>query len=65
MARKGNKDRGIVFKDGAWWVRLYVNGQEKWYRADNKSQARALYSRIKSEQREGRYFPERFDRKMP
>ena len=64
MARRGNKDRGIVFKDGAWWVRLYVNGQEKWHRVDNKSQARAVYSRIKTEQREGRYFPEKFDRKQ-
>ncbi len=64
MARKGNRNRGIVFKDSGWWVRLYVNGQEKWYRTDNKTQARAVYSRIKTEQREGRYFPEKFDRKL-
>src|SRR5713226_7503711 len=56
MARKSGKDRGVVFKDGAWWVRLYVNGREKWYRADNKTQAKALYGRLKAEQREGKYF---------
>jgi hypothetical protein len=22
MARKGSKDRGVIFKDGKWWVRL-------------------------------------------
>ena len=63
MARPNGRDRGVVCKDGAWWVRVYINGREKWYRADNKSQARAVYSRIKTEQREERYFPEKFDRK--
>ena len=65
MARSGGKDRGIVEKpegSGVWWVRLYVNGREKWFRADNKSQARAVYARIKVEEREKRYFPEKFDR---
>jgi integrase len=60
MARKHAKDRGIVLKDETWWVRLYVNGREKWYRCDNKSQAKTLYCRIKAEIREGRYFPEKF-----
>ena len=55
-ARLGAKDRGIVFKESCWWVRLYVNGREKWYRADNKSQAKALYGRLKADQREGKYF---------
>ena len=66
MARLGARDRGIVEKpkgSGKWWVRHHVNGREKWYRADNKSQARAVYARIKTEQREERYFPEKFDRK--
>ena len=65
MARSGGKDRGIVEKpngSGIWWVRLYVDGREKWFRADNKSQARAVYARIKVEEREKRYFPEKFDR---
>jgi len=60
MARLNGKDRGVVYKDSAWWARLYINGREKWYRADNKSQAKALYGRLKGEIREGRYFPERF-----
>src|SRR5713101_6670506 len=60
MARKSGKDRGVVFKDGAWWVRLYVNGREKWFRADNKTQAKTLYGRLKAEIREGKYFPEKF-----
>src|SRR5438094_10465851 len=62
MARPGARDRGVVLKDGCWWVRLYVNGREKWYRADNKSQARALYGRLRAEVREGTYFPEKFSR---
>jgi integrase len=63
MARPGGKDRGIVEKpkgSGKWWVRLFVNGREKRYRAENKSQAKALYGRLKAEIREGRYFPEKF-----
>ena len=60
MARKGSKDRGVTFKEGNWWVRLYVNGKEKWFRCDTKSQAKVLYGRLKSEQREGTYFPEKF-----
>jgi integrase len=57
MARKGNKDRGVTFKDGGWWVRLYASGREKWLRCQTKSQARVLYGRLKAEQREGKYFP--------
>ena len=66
MARTGGKDRGIVEKpegSGVWWVRLYVNGREKWFRTDSKSQAKALYARVKVEEREKRYFPEKFDKK--
>ena len=60
MARLDGKDRGIVFKEGKWWVRLFVNGREKWYRAENKTQARALYGRLKADIREGTYFPEKY-----
>ncbi len=60
MARSGGKDRGIVFKKNTWWGRLYVNGREKWFKADNKTQAKVLYGRLKAEIREGRYFPEKF-----
>ena len=61
MARKGGHNRGIVLKNGKWWARVYVAGREKWYRADNKSQAKAIYARIQAEKREMRYFPEQFD----
>jgi len=63
MARLNGKDRGIVEKpvgSGKWWVRLSVNGRERWFRADNKTQARTLYGRLKAEIREGTYFPEKF-----
>ncbi len=61
MARRHGKDRGLVIKNGLWWVRLYVNGREKWYRADSKTQAKTLYGRLKADVREGRYFPEKYD----
>jgi len=63
MARKHGKDRGILEKpkgSSKWWVRIFTNGRERWYRADNKSQARALYGRLKADIREGKYFPEKF-----
>ncbi len=62
MARKDGKDRGITQRKGrdGWWVRLYVNGRERWHKCDTKSQARALYGRLKADAREGTYFPEKF-----
>ncbi len=58
MARKEGKDRGITQRKGreGWWVRVYIDGRERWYRCDTKSQAKALYGRLKSEHREGKYF---------
>jgi len=61
MARLGGKNRGIALKNGVWWVRIYVNGREKWFRADNKTQAKILYGRLKADIREGKYFPEKFN----
>ena len=52
MSRRHGKDRGLVFKNGLWWVRLYINGREKWYRADSKTQAKTLYGRLKAYVRE-------------
>jgi integrase len=59
MARKDGKDRGISQRKDrtGWWVRLYVNGRQRSFKCDNKSQATALYGRLKAEQREGKYFP--------
>src|SRR5690349_15172483 len=58
MARKGGIDRGITQRKDrkGWWVRIYSNGRPQWFRCDNKSQAKALYGRLKAEQREGKYF---------
>ena len=58
MARLGGKDRGIVQRKDrkGWWVRLYANGRQQWFKCDTKSQAKALYGRLKAEHREGKYF---------
>lgn len=50
----------VSFLKKKWWVRLFVNGREKWYRAQNKTQAKALYGRLKADIREGTYFPEKY-----
>ncbi len=62
MARKDGKDRGILQRKGreGWWVRIYPNGRERWFRCDTKSQAKALYGRLMADRREGRFFPEQF-----
>lgn len=62
MARKGGQDRGITQRKDrkGWWVRLYVHGRERWFRCDTKSQAKALYGRLKADIREETFFPEKF-----
>ncbi len=62
MARKGGQDRGITQRKGrkGWWVRLYANGRQQWFKCDTKSQAKALYGRLKADIREGTFFPEKF-----
>ncbi len=56
------QDRGITQRKDrkGWWVRLYVNGRERWFSCDTKSQAKALYGRLKADIREGTFFPEKF-----
>ena len=49
--RKGRK---------GWWVRIYISGRERWFHCDTKSQAKALYGRLKADIREGKFFPEKF-----
>jgi integrase len=66
MARKGGKDRGIVEKpagSGHWWVRLVHQGREQWHKCDTKSQAKALYQRLRADIREEKFFPEKFTQK--
>ncbi len=59
MARKDGKDRGIVEKprgSGRWWVRIFVNGRERWERCDNKTQANIRCGKLKAGIREGQLF---------
>ena len=62
MARKHGKDRGIFERKDrpGWWVQVFVNGRARTYRCDTKSQAKALYGRLKAEIREKKFFPEQF-----
>ena len=62
MARKGGQDRGITQRKDrkGWWVRLYAHGRQQWFKCDTKSQAKALYGRLKADIREGTFFPEKF-----
>ena len=62
MARKGGQDRGITQRKDrkGWWVRLYANGRQQWFKCDTKSQAKALYGRLKADIREGKFFPEKY-----
>jgi len=62
MARKHGVDRGITQRKGrdGWWVRITHQGRERWYKCDTKSQAKALYGRLKADIREQIFFPEKF-----
>jgi integrase len=60
MARQNGKDRGVVEKpagSGQWWCRLFVEGKERWWRCDTRSQAKALYGKLKGQAREEKLFP--------
>lgn len=69
MARKGRVDRGLVQrKDAAgkpiWYVRLWDEGKERWFGGfTTKTQARQFYEGRKLEQREGRFFPNQYQRR--
>ena len=66
MARAGRKDRGLLsVKDTAgkliWRVRLWHEGQEKRFGPfTNKTEARHFYEKAKQEQKQGKFFPERY-----
>lgn len=68
MARQGRKDRGLFQRPNTsgeleWCVRLSVNGKDKKFGAfPNKTKAREFYEKAKLEQKEGRFFPERYQR---
>jgi integrase len=62
---KERKERGVYTRKDrpGYWVRLTVNGLQRTYRCDTRSQAKALYGRLKADAREGIYFPDRFKAK--
>jgi site-specific recombinase XerD len=66
MARAGRKDRGLLSKPDStgkpvWYVRLYHEGRDRRFGSfPNKTKAREFYEKAKLEQKEGRFFPERY-----
>jgi integrase len=66
MARKGRLDRGLMQKKDVngklvWYVRLYHQGKERRFGSfKTKTQARDFYDKAKQEQKNGRFFPERY-----
>lgn len=66
MARAGRKDRGLLSKPDStgkpvWLVRLYHDGRERRFGSfPTKTKAREFYEKAKLEQKEGRFFPERY-----
>jgi site-specific recombinase XerD len=66
MARAGRKDRGLLSKSDAsgrvvWFVRLYHDGRERRFGSfKTKTEARDFYEKAKQEQKQGRFFPERY-----
>jgi integrase len=51
------KLRGVVFKRGAWWARLYDRGSEIWRRCQSQAQAHTVYCKLKEEIRTERLLP--------
>ena len=66
MARAGRKDRGLLARKDStgktmWYVRLYHEGRERRFGSfKNKTEARDFYEKAKQEQKQGRFFPERY-----
>lgn len=66
MARPGGKDRGIVeISPGVWGVDLWDAGKRIRRKVGSKSAAKAVYSRLKTEAREGRLVPREKKRISP
>jgi integrase len=66
MARKGRQDRGFIQRTNAqgklvWYVRLHHQAKERRFGSfPTKTKARECYEKAKTEQKEGRFFPERY-----
>ena len=63
---KGRVDRGLLSKKDStgklvWYVRLYHEGKERRFGSfKSKTNARDFYEKAKQEQKQGRFFPERY-----
>ena len=63
VQKNRGKDRGIFQRmrngktEEGWWVRIIHNGKEIWRKCSTKSQARAVYHRLKEEIRTERLLP--------
>ena len=66
MVRPGRKDRGLLSRTDTagkkmWYVRLYHEGKKRRFGSfKNKTEARDFYEKAKQEQKQGRFFPERY-----
>ncbi len=66
MARAGRKDRGLLARKDStgktvWNVRLYHEGKERRFGSfSTKTAARNFYEKSKQDQKDGRFFPERY-----
>jgi integrase len=66
MARAGRKDRGLLSKKDStgkpmWYARLYHEGKDRRFGSfSTKTSARDFYEKAKQEQKQGRFFPERY-----
>jgi len=66
VARKGRTDRGLMQREDVrgnltWYVRLMHDGKERRFGSfPTKTKAREFYAKAKTEQKEGRFFPERY-----
>ena len=64
MARQNGRVKGLIEKSpGIWWIDCYVNGKRLRKMVGSKTAARAFYEKVKTEEREGRLFPERYERR--
>ena len=53
------KQKGLIERppgSGKWWVRIWLQGRDRWFRVASKTEGKALYGRLKAEALEGKFF---------
>jgi hypothetical protein len=69
MARKGRVNRGLLQRTDTagstvWYVRLWHDGRERRFGSfRTKSEARRFYETAKEQQRQGKFFPQTYQRR--